>query len=848
MATAYSSPENATAPAGVAATGPTVLRVSVWQAPLVPVALALTAGVVTDRYAHFPLGVSLLVAAAAVAAWMATRAGRQPGLALIYLGIAAVAAGAGYHHWRREVFPPDDIGHYTTSEPQPAQLRGVLEEEPVVNRQPADDPLQSIPRQESTVAVVRVASLKRQHDWVAVSGLARLSVAGHWAGCHVGDEVELVGRLFAPPGPANPGQADMASSLLDQRIRAQVVVRNTPLAVTLLRQGWPSSFHGWLAVVRGWGQETLARTLPADTSGVATALVLGEGAAMAPADWEQYRRSGVVHVLAISGLHLIVLAGFLWFTLRLLGISRRRGAWLVAVFLLLYALLAGGRPPALRAAIMVCAACGGLYVRRQALSANTLALAWITVGLLNPMNLFGAGCQLSFLAVAVLHWGRLGRSAPEADPLARLVEESRPAWQQAVRALGRWAYRICLITAAVWLAQAPLVASRYHLVSPVAIIIGPPAVLLMAVALIAGFLLLVTAALCPLLVPVFAWVTRLGLTACDSLVDVSGRLAGGHWYVGTVPEWWLWGFYVGLFALLTIPAIRQRWRWVAAAGLVWACLGLAGHGVKAASSELRCTFLAVGHGGCAVLETPDGRTLLYDTGALGGPDVTRRQIAPFLWDRGIHRIDEVFLSHADLDHFNGLVPLMDRFAVGQVTCTPTFADKATRGVRLTLEAIGRRGIPVRVIRAGDRLSVGELDMEVLHPPARGPEGNENARSLVLLVRHAGHCLLLTGDLEGPGLVRVLKLPPRHVDVLMAPHHGSRVANRRELAEWARPAVVVACQGPPQWLNPTPDPYTARGAEFLGTWPHGAVTVRSRRGELTVDTFQTQRQFVIRDQR
>ena len=122
------------------------------------------------------------------------------------------------------------------------------------------------------------------------------------------------------------------------------------------------------------------------------------------------------------------------------------------------------------------------------------------------------------------------------------------------------------------------------------------------------------------------------------------------------------------------------------------------------------------------METPDGRTLLYDAGALGGPDVTRRQIAPFLWSRGIRRIDEVFLSHADLDHFNGLPELLDRFAVGQVTCTPTFADKNTEGVRETLDALRERGIPIRIVKAGDVLSAGDVRLEVLHPPAVGPPG------------------------------------------------------------------------------------------------------------------------------
>src|SRR5205823_5258557 len=148
---------------------------------------------------------------------------------------------------------------------------------------------------------------------------------------------------------------------------------------------------------------------------------------------------------------------------------------------------------------------------------------------------------------------------------------------------------------------------------------------------------------------------------------------------------------------------------------------------------LRCTFLAVGHGGCTVLETPDGRTLLYDAGALAGPDVTRLKIAPFLWYRGIRRIDEVFISHADLDHFNGLPALLERFAVGQVTCTPSFREKPTPGVRFTLETLERRHIPVRIVKLGDRLMAGPVEMEVIHPPETGPEGNENGRSMVLLV-------------------------------------------------------------------------------------------------------------------
>ncbi len=834
-------------PSGSAASSsPASHSLSVWQAPLVPIALAVTLGILLDRSFHIPLPVSLIGAVLAIVAWSLSGLGRLTRLPLVYLAVAAAALGAAYHHWQRDTYASDDIGALATGDARPAQVRGVLAEEPSILYQPPHSPLQSISRAEPTSAVLRVTSVKMTDDWRPASGLARLMVAGHLQGLHVGDEVEVVGRLVEPQGPSNPGDADYRSLLRDQHIRTQLVAVKTTDAVTRLAQGWPRSVAGWLAVVRGWGQRKLQEVLPPGQAGVASALLLGEGSSMTSEDWERYVRTGVIHVLVISGQHLVILAVFLWWMLRLFGIRRSRGAWIVAILLLAYALLTGGRPPALRAAVMVGVACASIVLRRPTMLANSFALAWLCVVLVNPTDLFNAGCQLSFLSVAVLYWGLGRRLRTEPDPLDRLIELSRPRWQQYLLHLGRWVATSYIITLVVWLAVAPLVASRYHMISPIGILICPPLVWVTAITLVAGFLLLAVCLVLPLLTPLFAVLTGWSLTACEWTVNLCDRLRLGHWYLGDIPEWWLWVFYVGLLLVLTTDALWQRRRWAALGGLVWLGIGLAAVTARLPTDELRCTFLAVGHGGCTVLEASDGRTILYDAGTLGGPEVTRRQIAPFLWSRGIRRIDEVFLSHADLDHFNGIPALADRFAIGQVTCTPSFADKPTAGVGLTLAALKERGIPIRVVHAGDRLTAGEVVMDVLHPPAVGPEGNENARSMVLLIHHAGHSLLLTGDLEGAGLDRVLSMPPLETDVLMAPHHGSRVSNKTELAVWAHPKVVVSCEGPPRGPSRPAEPYTPIGAQFLGTWPHGAVTIHSHASGLVIETFKSRQRFVIRN--
>jgi competence protein ComEC len=820
---------------------------SIWRAPLVWAALVLTAGIVLDRNAPVPLAFSLTAAAVFLIAWVCTSVGGRRGLPLLYLALSGAAFGAAYHHSRQEL-SSDDIARLATEEPRPVQVRGVLDEEPFHAPAPPHDPLRSRDRGEQTTAVLRLTHLHQGGGWAEVGGKVRLSVDGALPGLHAGDEVEAIGRLSLPPGPANPGEFDYPAYLRDQGIGSVLTVRKTADGVTRLGQGWHTSPQGWLVVLRAWGQEVLTRYLPPRTRGVGIALLLGEGAPMTRDDWDKYLRTGVIHVLAISGQHLVVLAAFFWLALPRLGVRQRHAAVAVAVILFSYALLTGGRPPALRSAVVVAAACGAIVLRRRTLAANLFALAWIVVALVNPADLFSSGCLLSFLSVAVLAWGlgsAGGRDRTPPDPLDRLIDQSRPAWQRWLRAIGWKIAEAYLLTAAVWLAVTPLAASRFHVVPVVGLLIGPPLVLLTAVALLAGFALLAAAAIAPPLASQFAPVVDGGLALCEWLVDVGMRLPGGQWYVGDVPTWWLVVFYLGLLAVLTQPPLRKHWTRALPAGIAWLCVGLLAGAARPPDGELRITFLAVGHGGCAVLETADGRTLLYDAGAIGGPDVTRRVIAPYLWTRGVRRVDEVFLSHGDLDHFNGLTPLLDRFAVGQVTTTPTFSRKDTTGVAQTLAELAARRVPLRVVQAGDVLTAGDVRLEVLHPPAWGPEGNENARSMVLAVRHAGHTILLTGDLEGPGQDRVLTLPPLHPDVLQAPHHGSPAANGTLLERWASPRVVVACQGPPPGKGDGGDAYRQAGARYLSTWRVGALTVHSHPTGLVVETFRTAERFVAR---
>jgi competence protein ComEC len=813
------------------------------QAPLVPMAVAGTLGIIIDRAANVPLEFSLALAFLSLLAWAIVRRSGRAGGPLIYLGLACMGLGTAYHHIWQHAYEADDIANFATTQAKPIRVRGVLLEEPVIYWQEPDNPLRSIPHPDPTLATLRTTEVAQRRGWITASGLLGLRIGMPLGDIHVGDHVEVVGRIESPRMPANPGEHDFAADLGDHRIRAILEVAKTSEAVQLLDLSPSFQIQRLLMRVRGWGQRTLAQALQPEQAGVAAALLLGEGSTMTSEGWQRYIRTGAIHVLAISGQHLMILAAFLWLLFRSVGIRRRPAVLAITALVFAYALLTGGRPPAIRAAVTIAAGAGALWLGRIPVYMNSLALAWLAVTLINPTDITNAGCQLSFVAVAALYLA-LRRPARKVDPIAQLVQQSLPPWRRALWSVIRFVAEAYFVTWLIWLTAAPLVAAHYHLLSPIALLLGPPMLLLTLVCLVNGLLLLVSAALVPPLVPVFAAILNAVLAGTGTIMDAADRVPFSYFYIGDLPVWWLCGFYALGFSALGIPWLRLRWHWSLAVISLWLGLGIWQYYSRPALDELRITFLAVGHGGCTVLESEDGRVFLYDAGTLGGPDVTRRIIAPFLWYRHIHRIDEVFISHADLDHFNGLPDLLDRFSVGRISFTPSFSQKPIPGVPAALSAVESRRIPVRILSAGKRALSGPVTIDVVHPPAAGPAGNENSRSMVLWLRHAGHSILLTGDLEAAGLERVLSLPQFPVDILMGPHHGSRVSNTAALAHWASPRLVILCQGPPR--NPTlnTDPYTERGIPCLGTWPLGAITIHSREHALMVDAFDSGEKWTV----
>lgn len=841
-------------------------------APLAPALAALILGTIADRAFGGPATVAWGLAAAGLGAGSWLSSGRTR-LALVLLTAAIAAAGGGYHHLRWSDLAADDLAAGVHDQPVPAWVRGHVEEVVGLRSRPGRAPGE--PGRARTRFILRIEAVGDGSTFAPCSGRADVSVQGDRTDLAAGQPVQAAGRISRVAGPLNPGEFDRRAFLQAQGIRLAMAV-DEPSGVMADPDGAWSGGAGWLGAIRGWSRDRLVDGLDPRAAPLASALVLGRRDDIDPEVVDAFARTGTTHLLAVSGLQLQVMAWAIGMGLVVIGVPRRLRYLLVASAAAGYALLVGCSPSVMRSMVMTVAFCAALFASRTTGPADALSLAGVLTIVGNPSAVFDVGCQLSFLAVGSLFWlmpaaGKIGealrlRAFGPPDPLDELED-----WRQAFASrLSRWAaahaMRLAAASAIVWGVAAPLSALRFHLVSPMGILLNIPLVPMTSLALLAGALKLAMAALAALLAGIAspaAWLAgplALALGLAGGLASALERLAGaacggmlrgvevlatrgaaipwGTWYSPGPPAASAAAFYALLLAAVYLMHAGPR-RDGPPAGLRWARRGAWGLAVAwcipgwwlagpRRPADLEADVLAVGHGLSVVVATPDGGTFLYDCGRLDDPGVGRRIIAPALWARGLSRLDAVYLSHADNDHYDGLPEVLDRFAVGEVVVPEGFVGRDNPAAVELMREVKARGVPVREVVAPASLPAGSTRVEVLHPPAGWDSDSDNARSLVLDVSRHGRRMLLTGDLEQVGMAELLSKPEpgRPIDVLLAPHHGARAANPRRLYDWARPRVVVASQKPPSaGVADALTPLEARDIVLMRTWRAGAVSLR-----------------------
>jgi len=803
--------------------------------PLVVVLVAACGGVVADRYLAVALPAWWTIATAAWAAWFVAWQRRYDRAATLPL-LAAIAATAGsWHHCCWCLFDADDLGRYARTAPQPVLIEAVAIQSPRAIAPPAPDPMMAFSGGPRCRLKVAMKALRDGQDWCRASGLARLDVQGHLAHVQAGDRLRIFAQLTAPLPPQNPGDFDAAGFFRAERVRSRLKAESDQAILVIAKAGICHP-RRLLESLRSYGNQILAQHLTPRRQALAASVLLGRREQLEPERKEAFLETGTIHILSISGLHVGVLAAAMIFVVQRTRLAGGRGLALVAALIAGYAVLVDVEAPVVRATVLVIVACWSLYLGRRPLGFNSLAAGALVVLAIRPLDLFNIGAQLSFLSaaglVAFAPWWTY--STGTRDPLKRLIRENQPWPTRAIGATGRYLGRLTLVSAAIGLLTLPLVMARFHLLSPVALVLNPLVSVPMSVGLIAGFATLVLGSLAWPLGQLSGLVCEGSFWLLETCVALGQRCPASHFWLPGPPDWWLAVLYLALGAVAAFPRLKPPRRWCVVSAAVWIAVGLGVSHLHRDTPHLRCTVLSVGHGCAVLVELPDRQKLLYDAGRLGSPFVAERSIATCLWSRGITHLDAVVLSHCDLDHFNALPGLLEKFSVQTVYVSPVMFRTSSAALESLRIALEQSGCCLAVARAGEQLwACREGTIEVLHPPSRGRRGSDNANSVVLAIEHQGRRILLPGDLENPGLEDLMAGRPFDCDVLLAPHHGSQRSNVPALRRWSSPEWVIISGGHRSHGAATADAYRVAGCEVLGTADVGAVEVRVFGGQIAV---------------
>lgn len=741
------------------------------------------------------------------------------------LPLLLVVVGATNIAIHNAIVSPLDLRDQLNPEAQLLKIRGTIERVEL-RESDRDDGTTGF----RTNARVRASGFQRGSDsWQPAYGalLATAPIdATKWL--HVGQEVSIFGICKLPPQAFARGMFDYRQYLARHGIyfeiefesRADVdVTKESPLP-------WSRRFRAWAAGV-------LQRGLPQNDPAVGAlqAIALGQRTALTDEMEEPFMRSGTMHLFAISGLHVGLVAGIMVALLRLLRIPREGVGWIVIPSLWFFAAVTGWQPSAVRATIMMSIVVLGWSLHRPIDLLNSLAAAAFLILLGDPRELFHAGFQLSFAVVASIAvllppLERLRQRIMRTDPLLPL--ELRPRWQQLLDGPARLLTMSLAVSVAAWAGSLPLIMLYFHLITPVSLIANLVIVQLGSLALASALGALICAPVAPFLTDLFnhsAW------------FFANAMMAGSRWF-SDLP---MAAFNTKAPPLITLICYYALlWVWTSGWGLRWRrtgsliSLGLAlvgWFGWHQAYSRPSLAVLPLNGGHALFLENPGRQNWLIDC---GDNNNWRYRVRPFLQTRGVNRLDSLVLTHGDVRHAGAATNAVSEFAPRHIYLNPL--PQRSMVYRDFEELAKNFNLPISRPVAGARLG----PWTVLHPTRDDPNERADSTALVMKLDLGGACIVHIPDLDRDGWPALVgRQSAMQTDVVIAsPAPGGKLEPSKIGHAFDPQALIVVDSEFPasdRVSDASWKAIEALGCDLFSTARDGSIEIRFGNDEITIDS-------------
>jgi competence protein ComEC len=625
---------------------------------------------------------------------------------------------------------------------------------------------------------------------------------------HPGERWQFTVRLRRPHGNLNPNGFDYEAWLLERGIGATGYVRQRGVQQLLGRRDSAlDRVEQAREAIRGRFHAALGAT-PA--AGILSALAVGDQRAIGAEEWRLFSRTGVTHLMSISGLHVTLVSGLLawlvsaawrrvpWLALRLPARKAAAAAAILGAFG--YTLLAGFAVPAQRTCYMVTVVALALWAGRIASPVRTLALALAVVLAADPWAPLSAGFWLSFAAVALIFYVAAGWTGRE----ARLAQ-----WVRV-----QWAVTVGLAPAVL------LLFGQVSLAGPLANAVAIPVVSVVVTPLA------LAAAVIPLeaILALAAWLVEWLL----QFLEMCAALPGALWQQHAPAPWTVALALAGVVWILAPRGFPGR-----ASALALLAPAFLLPPAAPSPGEAWITAFDVGQG-LAIMVRTASRTILYDAGPAFGAEADSggRILVPELRAAGATHLDLMVLTHEDADHIGGALSVLESIRVHGLASSlpPTHALNS-------LVAAPRHCL------AGERWEWDGVRFSFLHPRSGEPAVRRNNQSCVMKIEAGGASMLLTGDIERLAEFQILGEEIK-ADVLLVPHHGSRTSSSREFIDAVAPRWALVPTG---YRNRFGHPnaevlerYRAAGAMLVRTDLDGAINVVLNRAAATVEPERARR--------